>query len=526
MFSIFFTVPSQLGRRMSMVDPLGFRGVATHFLHRVAPGFTGRVRGRTWFPILCWAAQVLAEKETEHGYGSDEEPRVQIRRRRASMATLERALRLAAMLTGEIKDGPGWRYGNRVQWWERNRKDQIRTTYREADKPPFFSSRSSEIASNALGCLRRSLERHVLFFPSENRFSGGAVDVLPSHRYRPTDRGRELAQAFEQDLRSLRADVSRLEEWGLYPDRIGRRFKNDQERETALKKMAPAIPVLPDGQFDRERFGRSAACMDRLFQAERDPLFPDEGGCGPMPATVVAFQAHPDAHPVDVFAAVAGDDPWSKRLRDANATLSVLMGHRVDGAPSLFEILGQCFVAGAVQAFPHGALDCPKFEQKYAGFAPDDMRAAYPRVRSAYLRAWDTLQTSEKHPSMGFLPRVESVVTESVDHFNEWLEEAAELSFEKVLDLHLDMPRFRDGRVLPLVERDAGGAFLDEAFPWSSVEIPVSEGESGHESDISDTEEAFAESEADEAADAGRYLITDYWRTAIIARRVLLGQGN
>lgn len=517
-----------------MVDPLGFRGVATHFLHRVAPGFTGRVRGRTWFPILCWAAQVLAEKEAEHGYGSDEEPRVQIRQRRASMATLERALRLAAMLTAEIKDGPGWRYGNRVRWWERHRKDQIGTTYHKPDGPPFFSSRSSEIANNALGCLRRSLERHVLYVPSEKRLGGGDVEVLSNHRYRPTDRGRELAQAYEQDLRSLRVDVSRLEEWGLFPDRIGRRFKNDQERETILRKMAPAIPVLPDGQFDRERFGRSAACMDRLFQTERDPLFPDVGGRGPMPATVAAFQAHADAHPVDAFAAVTGDDPWSKRLRDANAVLSVLMGRRLDGAPSLFEILGQTFVAGAAQAFPNGALDCPKFAQKYGGFAPDDMRAAYPRVRSAYRRAWDTLQASENHPSMGFLPRVESVVTESVEHFNGWLEETAELSLEKVLELHLGMPRFRNGRVLPLVELDAGGAFLDEAFPWSGVEPPASQGESGHESDISDGEDALAESEeneaeesdAEEEGDGGRYLITDYWWTAIIARRVLLGQEN
>ena len=253
-----------------------------------------------------------------------------------------------------------------------------------------------------------------------------------------------------------------------------------------------------------------------------------------MPATVAAFKAHPDEHPVNAFAAVAGDDPWSKRLRDANAALSILMGRPVAGASSLFEILGQCFVAGAMRAFPHGVLDCPKFSQKYAGFVPDDVRAAYPRVRSAYLRAWDTLQASEKDPSMGFLPRVESVVTESIDHFNGWLEEAAELSLEKVLELHLGMPRFRGGRVLPLVELDAGGAFLDEAFPWSSVEIPVSQGESGHESDISDGEEALAESEdneaeesdAEEEEDVGRYLITDYWWTPTIARRVLLGQGN
>ena len=121
----------------------------------------------------------------------DEEPREQIRQRRASMATLERALRLAAaMPPGRIADVPRWRYGNRVKWWELHRKDEIGTNYRRLETPPFFSSQSSEIASNALGCLRRSLERHTLFFPSESRFSGGAVDVLPSHRYRPTDRGR------------------------------------------------------------------------------------------------------------------------------------------------------------------------------------------------------------------------------------------------------------------------------------------------------------------------------------------------
>lgn len=509
-----------------MVDPLGFRSVATHFLHRVAPGFTGRVRGRTWFPILCWGAEVIAERETERGFASDEEPRAIIRARRSSLANLERALRLGALLRNEIEDGPQWRYGNRVRWWELHRREELRTTYRDPNKPPFFSSRSSEIANNALGCLRRSLERHALFLPSENRFNGGRFEVLPSARYHLTDRGRELARAYEQDLRAQRFDLSGLKAWGLFPEQLGRGFKNDHDRDSTLRKLARALPVLPDGRFDRDRFPRSTARMDALFLDTRDPFFPTALDGGPIPATAQAFQTNPDVHPLDALAATPSDDPWAVRLRAANATLAVLMGRPREDVPPLFEILGRCFVEGMLAAFPDQALDCNRFASAHAQFVPDDLVDLFPKARDAYLRAWDNLCAAESQADMGFVPRVEDQhPTEAIEHFNHWLHATSALSLEAVLQLHLEMPRFRTGRVLPLVDLDAGGAYLDGAFPWGDVGpcIGDEDDDEDHDSDVSDHAEAVAEDE--ELEDDGlRSLVTDYWYTAKVARRVLLGK--
>lgn len=74
-YGLFFTTPSQLGRRLSMIDPLGFRAAASHYLQRLAPGFTGRVRGRTWFPVLCWAAMIVEDDEVQRRAVDADDPR-------------------------------------------------------------------------------------------------------------------------------------------------------------------------------------------------------------------------------------------------------------------------------------------------------------------------------------------------------------------------------------------------------------------------------------------------------------------
>lgn len=519
---VFFTVPSKLGRRMSMVDPLGFRGVATHLLHRLAPGFTGRVRGRTWFPVLCWAAKVIEEDDTLRARDA-EDARTRIRARRASMANLERALRLGAVLENEIEDTSRWRYGNRPQWWENNRRAVLRTKYRDAETPPFFSSRASELANNALGCLRRALERHAFMVPSETRLSGGSANILREDRFRLTERGHELANAYEFDLRTQRVELSPIKDWGLFPDRLGSRtYANDANREAALRKMVRAIPVDRGGAFEFDRFPQSSQVMDRLFQADRDPLIAADTS-GPIPAVARAVQRSPDAHPLEAYAASDGD-PWSDRLQAANAVTATLMGPAVDGRMPLFETLGRCFVAGMQQAFPDAALDCPRFDDQHAGFVHEAGAEQFTNGRQAFLRAWDRLEKMEQYAA-DQLPSVERNPSGSALHFHGWVAETQKLSLSSLVELHCSLPRFAAGRVLPLVEPDAGGAFLDAPFPWSDVQVPAADTAAAHDSDVSDAAEAMApEDVGDESAVGdGRFIITDYWYTAHVARDVILG---
>lgn len=527
---LFFTTPSRLGRRVSVVDPLGFRGVVTHFLHRATPGFTGRVRGRVWFPVLCWAAQIIEDNEFQAGRDHEHDPREAIRARRAAMANFERALRLGATLRNEQEPGVAWkwRYGNRDRWWELHRGSSTR--YRELAEPPFFSSRASELANNALGCLRRPLERHALFVATEARLSDCEVNIIPPERFRLTDRGRELATAFDCDLAANKVERTLLKEWGLFPGLLGRKFNGDPRRHAALKKLACALPITPAGEFDSDRFSNSSKSMNSLFRVARDPLFPGKLTSGPVPALVRALQRAPEAHPLDALAACGdNDDFWTQRLHAARDALAALMG-RVDGAERpLFDLLGTCFVEGMRAAFPSSELDCSQFDSRHASFKAHEP-AAYAKARDRYLHAWDQLAELETRPEMQHAPRVEKVNGRAIDHFNDWLRQTETLRLDRVVDLHIALPRFQAGVTLPLIERDAGAAFLDAPFPWSCVGSTVSDDAPTHESDVTDTQEALApeEESEDNGGDVsdGRTFITDYWHTAKVARDVILGRAR
>ncbi|KIG15334.1 hypothetical protein DB30_05666 [Enhygromyxa salina] len=529
-YDFFFTLPSQLGRRLSMIDPLGFRGAASHYLQRLAPGFTGRVRGRTWFPILCWAAKIVEDDEVQGRTASAEDPRTRVRARRAAIGSLERAMRVGAMLSATIEDAPYWRYGNRPQWFERHRRQQLGTKY-ASPEPPFFASRASELANNALGCLRRSLERHALMTPSEGRLSGTHTQIIPTDRYRLTDRGRLLADAYEADLKRNKITLGTLKDWGLFPDRLGRRFNNDSNREAAARRIAEAIPVTNTGAFDSDRFASSATIMDTLFQVDADPLFFGHRSSGPLPAVVRAFSEHPETHPLDALASttVTGDF-WDQRRGAAAHAASVLMGRPTPERPALFEILGSCFVEGMRAAFPNQQLDAPRFTEQFGKFAPPGMARQYERGRSDYLTALERLAILEQQPENGYSPRVEQLPGSGVSHFDGWIKQTTRLDLGALLELHETLPRFGGGRVLPLVERDAGAAYLEGPFAWGAVACPMGDELAENESDISDTQDALAsadqvDAEAEETEEtAGRMLITDYWWAAKIAGDVILGR--
>lgn len=532
MDAFFFTSPSQLGRRLSTVDPLGFRGVATHFLHRLAPGFTGRVRNRIWFPILCWGAMMLEEEEAQHRGVGEDDPRAQVRARRTALTNLERSLRMAAMLHGKLPDEATWRYGNRDAWYRRHREKSLGSTYRKPEHPPFFSSRGAELANNALGCLRRSLERHAFMLPSESRLGGEFVEVLPMERYRLTDRGRMLAHAFERDLRARGVATTPLKTWGLFPEQLGKKFKNTGEREKALGKILGALPVRGDGSFDDDGFSETWKNLDALFQVEVDPLLEGHASSGPIPAVVRANQAAPESRAHDALGVVVQDaDIWDERRLAAYRAAAVLMGRATEQRRSLFEVVGECFVAGMRDAFPQDTLDAPRFLERHASWTAAELVEEFKVGRAEYRQAREKLAEIEAQTAVAYAPSVELRPGSALEHFEAWLGDTNRLDLGAVLDLHEQLPRFAGGRVMPIIERDAGGAYLETAFPWSSVSAPASVEVEVNESDITDSQDAFElegvdgadESDNDDVND-GRYLVTDYWWAADVAGDVILGR--
>lgn len=519
----FFTVPSELGRRRSMVDPLGFRGTISHFMMRLAPGFTGRVRGRAWLPILAWAAREIEERQLHDAqYGDDwEQAKARVGKRRETLLVFERALRLGAALDpSPITDNWRWRYGNRVRWWEANRDKT--TKHYELATPPFFSSRAAELGNNALGSLRRALERLGPFAPSEPRLVGGSVQISSADRYKVTSRGQALAEAYEADLRAQEVGLGLLHDWGLWP--TAREVRNDDKRREALIKISRALPVTKAGAFDRKRFPNTVATLDHLLQVDRDPLFVDEQAGGPLAVVVAALMQGDPAGPRLALALLPRTDFWSRRLGAALDCADTLMGAHTP-EPPMFEILAEVFVQGMRRAFPDGALDCPRFDE-HAAFCPDELRRPFRQRRDEYRRRWEALVEIERDPLIELCPRVEVNAAAGIMHFNDWLETTKELDLGRILDLHADLPRFVTGRVLPLVERDASSAYLDEVFPWSSHGVALAEGRPDAE-DVGveeDDAELLAEDDEESApVEVNRELITNYWATPYIAARVITG---
>jgi hypothetical protein len=86
--------------------------------------------------------------------------------------------------------------------------------------------------------------------------------------------------------------------------------------------------------------------------------------------------------------------------------------------------------------------------------------------------------------------------------------------------------------VLPLVELDAGAAYLEMEFPWRDVEEPARANDPRHDAEVSELEDATTdadEADADlegEDAEGGRCIISDYWHAAAIAGDVILGRAR
>lgn len=512
LFACFFTLPSRLGQRRSLVDPLGFRSTASHFLSRIAPGFTGRIRGRGWYPILAWGALQLEDVEAEQD--DSETPARRVGERALRLARLERALRLGAARAGTPTDHASWRYGNSTRWWELQRNESLDHT---KEAPPFFATRQAERGNNALGCLRRSMERLALFLPSEDRASTTRTAFDPGDRYRLTERGRELAEAYARDLRDLRLGRP-LRDAGL--------LANKAVGAETLESLASALPFKENGELYTSRFRRTARVMDQLFAMNPDPLLPENAGRGPLGVLTETLR-ETDGDVVRAVRAPAGDDFWAERMRRAGRTASILMGPHPDGR-SLFDVLGRAFVDGMNAAFPGSELDCRDFLARFGGEVAPDLSREFARRRDEYSAAFAELREWEQRAEAAPLPRAERSENVAITDFNTWLERTpGPLTLTDLVELHLRLNRFSTGRVLPLFEQDGVALHLDVSFPWSGTDGGTSA--SDEDIDLDDELDAAvgdpgSATGADET-ESQRLLPTAFWRTAYVASEIIRGDG-
>ncbi len=445
-----------------MADPLGFRSTAQHYIGKIVPGFSSRVRNRGWYAVLCWGAWQLEEKGYQQSGRSD--PSTGRDERRLRLRYLSRALRIAHAVENPEVAKQEWAYGNSVAWWKDHR-DQS-TNYLTLNASPFHGNLSGEIANGALGCLRRSLERLNLFVPSEERLRQERDPLVDKDRScQATDRGKVLAEAFHRDLDHLGL-VTIAKEWGLWPDHVSD-FRDEERRKRGLKRLAAAVPFRPGGAFDRQRFRKSWAVMDQTWHLSVDPLLDVSTGFGPWGATDrwLRSRSTDEEYPIPV-----GDDPWTTRLRLAVEGLRCLSGPTSQELP-LFVVLGRMFVEEMQRLLPNGALEMVVRPEQHAPIG-GALATIYRSARDNWKRADDALVAWERSHAaeMGWCPQAERQEGSGYAAFRRWVDSHERPSVVDLLELHRELPRFQWGATRPLFDLDGDRLYLDATFPWSEVE--------------------------------------------------------